>query len=338
MADRTSDLSGAVGDSWTDPGRFQEIPLAAVDLEDHTFVVPLADDVERLLASIREVGLLAPPWLRPRADGRWQAVAGLKRLRAAARLGWERIPARTLPAAAPEAQCLLVALYDNAFTRGFNLGEQAAMAQRLRAYWDSPTVAAKYLPYLGLSPSPALLERLLALATLEPPFLQLAARGRLALPAGAALAGWTLEDRAAALPYLEELWLSQSMQEQLLEQLSLLARREATSPGAILGRAEVRQVLGEPSLSPQERTQRVRRLLRRWVYPRSTAAREAFQAALDRLGLSRHPRLRLTPPPAFEGPDFHLEIKFRDSQELANLLEELTRLTNKSEFGNLTSI
>ena len=128
MADSTSGLCGAAGTTLAGPGRFQEIPLAAVDLTDHTFVVPPADDFKPLIASIQEVGLLAPPWLRLRADGQWQVVAGLKRLLAAAGLGWERLPARTFPAAAPEAHCLLVALYDNAFTRGFNLREQAALA------------------------------------------------------------------------------------------------------------------------------------------------------------------------------------------------------------------
>ena len=56
------------------PILFQEIPLAAVDLEDHTFVVPgHGSDLTRLLASMGEVGLLAPPWLRARgmAAGRW---------------------------------------------------------------------------------------------------------------------------------------------------------------------------------------------------------------------------------------------------------------------------
>ncbi|MGO9175849.1 MAG: ParB/RepB/Spo0J family partition protein, partial [Desulfobaccales bacterium] len=119
------------------PILFQEIPLAAVDLEDHTFVVPDGSDLTRLLASMGEVGLLAPPWLRARADGRWQVVAGLKRLKAAAQLdkkdkkSWERLPARTLPASTPESHCLLVGLYDNAFTRGFNLWEQATLARRL---------------------------------------------------------------------------------------------------------------------------------------------------------------------------------------------------------------
>ncbi len=86
---------------------FQEIPLTAVDLEDHTFVVPGASDLTRLLTSMREVGLLNPPWLRARPDARWQVVAGLKRLRAAAELGWQSLPARLLPTATPESHCLL---------------------------------------------------------------------------------------------------------------------------------------------------------------------------------------------------------------------------------------
>ena len=107
----------------TNPIPYQEIPLSAVDLEDHAFVVPGDSDLTRLIASMREAGLLNPPWLRARPDDRWQVVAGGKRLMAAAQLGWQAIPARTLPASTPESHCLLVALYDNAFTRGFNLRE-----------------------------------------------------------------------------------------------------------------------------------------------------------------------------------------------------------------------
>ena len=69
----------------------------------------------------------------------------------------------------------------------------------------------------------------------------------------------------------------------------------------------------------------MRRLLGRWVYPRLAAAREAFQAALGRLGLRGHPRVRLSPRRPLKGPDFHLEIKFRDAPELQELLQEIAR-------------
>jgi len=54
--------------------------------------------------------------------------------------------------------------------------------------------------------------------------------------------------------------------------------------------------------------------------------------------LKQHPRLRLAPPPAFEGPDFILEVRFRDAEELRWLLEDLTRLANQEDFLKLTSL
>jgi ParB-like chromosome segregation protein Spo0J len=320
-----------------DPIPFREIPVDAVDLEDHTFAVPGGFDLTRLLASMQEVGLLNPPWLRARGD-RWQVVAGFKRLMAAVRLGWETLPARTLPAAAPESHCLLVALYDNAFTRGFNLLEQAILARRLLEYWDRTTVAAKFLPYLGLPPSPALLARLLQVNSLEPPYQELCARGRLALTAAAVLAEWPEADRAAAWPFLTGLPFSQSKQEQFLEDVELLARRGGAAPREILSRKQLRHWLEDPELNPPERAEAVRRLLKRWLNPRLSAALEAFQEALGRLGLRGQPRFLLKPPPAFEGPDFHLELKFRDAPELKGLLEEIARLTGSEDFSNLTRL
>lgn len=316
---------------------FRDVHLTAVDLEDHPFVVP-GGDLTRLLASMREVGLLSPPWLRARPDERWQVVTGLKRLRAAAELGWQSLPARTLPAATLDSHCLLVALYDNAFSRGFHLWEQAILTRRLLDYWDRATVAAKFLPYLGLPPSAAHLDRLVKVSTLEPSFQEFCARGRLALTAAATLAQWPAADRAAALTCLADLPFSQSKQEQFLEDVEILARREGVSPGEILVRQPLRQLLHDPHLNPTARAEAVRLLLRRWVNPRLNAALAAFQEALGRLGLRGHPRIHLQPPPAFEGPDFHLEIKFADSQELKSLLEEIGRLISHEDLANLTRL
>ncbi len=315
----------------------REVPLAAVDLDDRTFAASRPQDLSRLTASLREVGLLAPPWLRPLPGNRWQPVAGFKRLRAAVHLGWERVPARTLPPGAPDSFCLLVSLYDNALGRGFDLSEQAWYASRLLGHWDRQTVAARFLPCLGLEPSQVLLERLLALNSLEEPFQALAARGRLALSAAASLADWRPEDRAAALPFLSQLHLSQSKQEEFLEALELLGRREDATPADILSRAQAQACLAGPG-SPVEKAEGLRRLLRRWLSPRATQTSEAFETLLNRLGLRNHRRLRLTPPPAFEGPDFRLEVKFRDGPELRELLDELAGLLQREEFTALTRL
>jgi ParB-like chromosome segregation protein Spo0J len=314
----------------------QEIPLSVLDLEDRTFVFSPPGDLTCLEDSLKEVGLLNPPWVRALKGDRFQVVSGFKRLLAAAQLGWEQVAVRVLPVETPEAHCLLVHLHDNAFSRAFGPLEQALLASRLLVHYDRQTLVQKFLPCLGQAPSFAILDRLLALASLEEPLKQLAARGRLALPAAALLAAWDPADRQALAPYLEKLPLSQSKQEELLQGLELLARREGVRPGAILSRGDFARYLQEDGGTPQARAAKMRLLLQRLVSPRFSAALEAFQAGLQRLGLQHHPRLRLQPPPALEGPDFHLEIRFQDAAELQKLLDELTRLAREEDFTTLT--
>ena len=321
----------------TVPIRLQEVPLAQIDLAEAAREMTTAPARERLAASLQEVGLINPPWLRCQPGGqRFRVVTGARRLKAAADLGWPVITVRLVPEDTPDFYCLLVHLVDNAFTRGFNLREQAALAVRLLGHCDRETVAAKYLPYLGLPPSQAHLARLVKTASLEAPWQEMAAAGRLALTAAARLADWDPEARAAAWPFLDSLRLSQSKQEEMLDQVAILARREGLSPAAVLARDELRGALADPDRTPQERAAMVRRQMYRWVYPRLAAAREAFETALARLGWKGLPRVRLHPPPAFEGPDFQLEIKFQDAPELEKLLGEIGRLTRAAGFDDLT--
>jgi hypothetical protein len=316
--------------------RLQEVPLVLVDLDEGALKLVAASDLDRLKISIGAVGLLNPPWLKAQPGGeRFQIVTGTRRLKAATDLGWQGITARLLPESTADSYSLLVHLFDNAFTRGFNLWEQATLTAQLCEYNDEETVATKYLPYLGLPSSRAFLSRLIKTATLAPPWPRLAACGRLALTAAAGLAAWDQKDRDAAWPFFEGLRLSQSKQEEFLEQVVLLARREGLTPAGILARDELRRALEQVDRTPQERTEAVRRHLYRWFYPRLSAAQESFANKLGKLGWKRNSRLHLKPPPAFEGPDFHLEIKFRDVPELQQLLKEISGLVDQEEFLTL---
>lgn len=316
----------------------RNISLSRVDLVRHPFRAAGREELARLKESLTAVGLLSFPRVLHGERGRCQVVTGWRRLKAAAELGWRQVPAVVLDPQTPEAQLLLLYLHDNAFTRTFNPLEQALLASRLLGHWNRETLVAQGLPLLGLPPAPAHLDRLLAVGQLEPSWQELVARERLALPAAARLAAWAPADRAAALPFLATLPLSQSKQEEFIAAVEILARREGISHTGILRRRELQQTLHEVALNPQERAEAIRRRLNEWVSPRFQAAKEAFAAGLDRLGLKHHPRLRLKEPPAFEGPDFELALKFTDHRELRKLLQELARLADLPEFAALLDL
>ncbi|MDI6852546.1 MAG: ParB N-terminal domain-containing protein [Deltaproteobacteria bacterium] len=318
--------------------RIQEVPLSDIDLDDHPFAVASSADISPLSASMAEVGLLNPPWLRKKAEAGWQVVTGLKRLKSAARLRWEKIAAHTLSAETPDSRCLSIALQDNAFGRSFSPGEQVFYINRLTKHWDEAQIVQHFLPLLGLPPSAKILHRFLAAGSLEEAWQDLLVSGRLALTAAARLAAWPAAARRAAFPFFRDLPFSQSKQEELLKWLELLARRQDKALEDFLLKPELTACLEDPALNPQEKAQRVRRRLKDWTFPRLSAALRAFEQGLAGLGLAQHPRVRLSPPPAFEGPDFHLEIKFRDADELRSLLDTLTSLARQEDFSALTAI
>jgi ParB family transcriptional regulator, chromosome partitioning protein len=86
-------------------------------------------ELAELEASIKASGLLQPIVVRTRGDGRWELVAGERRLRAAGRLGWTEIPAVVRDF--DDRAMLTLALVENLQRADLNPLEEAEGYQRL---------------------------------------------------------------------------------------------------------------------------------------------------------------------------------------------------------------
>ena len=84
--------------------------------------------LEELAASIRELGVLQPLSVR-RRDGKWELIAGERRLRAAKLAGLETVPC--LSVAADEKTSALLALVENLQRRDLDFREEALALRRL---------------------------------------------------------------------------------------------------------------------------------------------------------------------------------------------------------------
>jgi ParB family transcriptional regulator, chromosome partitioning protein len=87
------------------------------------------EELEELAHSIRAVGLLHPPLVRPLADGTYELVSGERRLRAAQRAGMETIP--VVVRAVPDETTAQAALIENVQRVDLNPIEVAKALQRL---------------------------------------------------------------------------------------------------------------------------------------------------------------------------------------------------------------
>ena len=118
-------------------------------------------DLEELAASIRELGLLQPLTVR-RREGRWELVAGERRLRAARLAGLEEVPCLSVQTDGQASS--LLALVENLQRRDLDFWEEAPALRRLidtyhisqeeaaRRIGKSQSAVANKLRLLKLSP------------------------------------------------------------------------------------------------------------------------------------------------------------------------------------------
>jgi len=83
-------------------------------------------EIQSLADSVREHGLLQPVVVR-QVEGRWQLVAGERRLRAAIKAGFDEVPARLI--AADDRQAAELAIVENLQRKDLNPLEKAASFQ-----------------------------------------------------------------------------------------------------------------------------------------------------------------------------------------------------------------
>ncbi|PYP79750.1 MAG: chromosome partitioning protein ParB [Gemmatimonadetes bacterium] len=106
--------------------------IAVADIQPNRFQPRRAfteSELAELEASIKASGLLQPVVVRARGDGKWELVAGERRLRAVTRLGWSEIPA--LIRDFDDRAMLTLALVENLQRADLNPLEEAEGYQRL---------------------------------------------------------------------------------------------------------------------------------------------------------------------------------------------------------------
>jgi len=110
-----------------------------------------------------------------------------------------------------------------------------------------------------------------------------------------------------------------------------IALREGEERSAVLDHSEIVELLGDPERNHRQKTQALRDLLTRWRFPRLKAREERFSEELS--GLALPSSIRLTPPPAFEGERWQLQLSFSSPSELDSLLKKAKSLASSPKLA-----
>ena len=171
------------------------------------------EGLRELASSIRRHGILQPLTVRPAAGGKWELVAGERRLRAAKLAGLERVPC--IRREADDRDAALLALVENLQRRDLHyLEEAAAIASHIRQTGITQEEAAAQL---GRSPSA--LANKLRLLRLSPACRELLVQNGLTeRHARCLLRLEDEEERLAALRHIAGKQLNVAQTEQYIEQ------------------------------------------------------------------------------------------------------------------------
>ena len=89
--------------------RIYDIPLSEIDdFPNHPFKVKMDEDMNQLVQSVKERGIITPVTLRQKEDGRYEIVSGHRRRKACELAGLERVPAEIKELSRDEAIILMV--------------------------------------------------------------------------------------------------------------------------------------------------------------------------------------------------------------------------------------
>ena len=89
--------------------KIRDIPLELIDdFPDHPFKVRDDEDMQQLVESIKERGVITPATVRQKEDGRYEMISGHRRKHASERLGLETLRCEVVEVSRDEAIILMV--------------------------------------------------------------------------------------------------------------------------------------------------------------------------------------------------------------------------------------
>ena len=191
--------------------KIHDVPLSEIDdFPDHPFYVRNDEDMDQLVESIKNRGIITPVMLRKKDDGRYEMISGHRRKRACELAGLETIKADVRELPRDEAILLMV---DSNLQRSTILPSEKAFAYKMRL--DAMKRQGSRTD-LSLSPEATKIDsaqelgdmvgerrdqvfRYIRLTKLIPPLLEMVDEGRIALRPAANLSYLTHDEQTAVV-------------------------------------------------------------------------------------------------------------------------------------------
>ena len=287
-----------------------------------------------LARSIQEFGLINLPIVMRQGKGRFDVVLGYRRILALKNLQIVEIPCRdTTDSGLSPLQLLLLNLHENRVTREFNEVEKAMILARLVHHIPKEEVIHSYMPLLSLPPRESILGLFLNIEGQDHTVKRALAKGEISVKAFEALLEVESDFRSDLIKSILNLRLTFNQQLQFIELTNDIYIRDGIDIPGLFKQKPFVAIMENEKLNLPQKTKAILGLLRSVRFPLLTRSEKSFRKAVSELGLSD--KFRIFHPPFFEGPDYRLEIIFRNGRQLKDKIKVLNNLDGLEALPDL---
>ncbi len=314
------------------------IQVESVDGSDSLFQIATPSEIDPLIASIKDVGIINPIILQRKEPQRYRIVAGFRRFAAASALGFKEMPAFVVDHTATNLELFRLALQDNLSTRSFNPIEVSTVIQKLTVTFqvEKEDVVQGYLPLLGLGKSPHVYDLYAALRHLSKDWQQAIIADMVPLETATMMLAASDQDREIFLTLIKIMQLGKNRQREFWTLLNDICRTGQTTLPELLEGGEFNDILAGQKLTSSQKADRFRIALLKRRYPRYTHAQERFDALIKKCKLP--PDLQIRASSFFSNEDFQVAFAFKSEQEYDEKLRIMNSLLQNGVIKQMVEL
>ena len=314
------------------------LPIQAIDKSDDLYRISYGEPINRLEDSIKKAGLLNPPLVQKKQNGRYRIVTGFRRMQVVAQLLHESVPVFVTESNIDHLRLFEAAILDNISIRTFNPVEISIVLNKLIQDFGAVTesVINKYLPMLGLGINPYVVKRYFPLQGFEEPIKQAVAHEEISVEVAGHLAQFKKRDRLSLWALFSFLHPGKNNQRKLLKLCGDIARLKNMSIEALLQQKNIRAIVEDEKVSPPHRLEKLMRTLLNERYPEFSKTQMRYEALQKKLKLP--PSVTISAPDHFEGEDYALRITFKQTDELNTLSNDLKNIAQNEHLREMINL
>jgi glycosyltransferase involved in cell wall biosynthesis len=293
-------------------------------------------DPARLTSSIKRSGLLVPPVLRGRSEGRYQIVCGSRRVEALRCLGREWVEAFTVSDNEwTDADCLRRSISENRWHRGFNDVERAMLFLRIQERFLSvlPSLGDLLVDDLKVPTEDGAMESYRFILGLPHTVRNGLAQGRISLGQALLLQGFPTDARTHFYRIMLDCGLTLQESRKAAEWIHAVGLRDWGDPFKYMEDPALTNIL-QASMPARQKAGRLLSALRKRRFPVLETWEAKVAAAHSQLGV-KDKGVQITHDPSFETTQIRIQIQGKSRDELGHKLERLHRAIREGRMDPL---